>query len=131
MTPISLTLNSTTEEQEIANFVHAISAQFKKAPDEVQQVYINGEPWVVRDFLLGTYLTVGTIDQYEKNKNMYVQIIAEGKPLPVYNDYFKHLRVNGDVGETMSPLLEGYEHNPSTMSFDEIIGALTRLGAKY
>ena len=131
MSPISLTLNSTTDEQEIANFVDEISEQFTKEPDEPQQVFINGEPWVVRDFLLGTYLTVGTVVEYKNNKKRYEQLINDGKSFPEYNDYFRHLLFNGDVGETISPLVEGYDHNPAIMSFDEIIGALTRLAAKY
>jgi len=36
MTSIYLTLNSTTEKQEITNFVYAILAQFKKNPHVLQ-----------------------------------------------------------------------------------------------
>ena len=36
-----------------------------------------------------------------------------------------------DVGETVSPILKGYEHNPSVMEFNELVDALTRLAAKY
>lgn len=131
MTPISLTLNATTEQHAIADFVNKILAQFKKTPNVMLQVHINDEPWVARDFVGGMYLTVGTVEQYEKNKNMYVQIIAEGKPLSVYHEYFQHLRINGDVGETVSPMLKGYEHNPTVMEFSELVDALTRLAAKY
>ena len=52
MTPISLTLNATTEQPAIADFVNKISDRFKKSPNVLLQVYINDEPWVARDFIL-------------------------------------------------------------------------------
>ena len=52
MTPISLTLNATTEQHAIADFVNKILAQFKKTPNVMLQVHINDEPWVARDFIL-------------------------------------------------------------------------------
>ena len=65
MTMTYLTLNATTEKQEIANFVYAILAQFKKNPHVLQEVYINDQAWVARDFFGGDlYLTRGTIQSY-------------------------------------------------------------------
>lgn len=107
MTMIHLTLNATTEKQEIANFVYAILAQFKNNPNVMLQVHINDEPWVARDFIGGLYLTVGTVEQYQENKAAYEDLISE---------------------DITSPL---YEHNPSVMEFNELVDALTRLAAKY
>lgn len=131
MTPISLTLNATTEQPAIADFVNKILAQFKKTPNVMLQVHINDEPWVARDFISGLYLTVGTVGQYQENKAAYEDLISEDITSPLYHEYFQHLRINGDVGETVSPILKGYEHNPSVMEFNELVDALTRLAAKY
>lgn len=131
MTPISLTLNATTEQPAIADFVNKILAQFKKTPNVMLQVHINDEPWVARDFIGGLYLTVGTVEQYQENKLQYEALISEDVTSPVYHEYFQHLCINGDVGETVSPILKGYEHNPSVMEFNELVDALTRLAAKY
>ena len=131
MTPISLTLNATTEQHAIADFVNKILAQFKKTPNVMLQVHINDEPWVARDFIGGLYLTVGTVEQYQENKAAYEELISEDITSPLYHEYFQHLRINGDVGETVSPILKGYEHNPSVMEFNELVDALTRLAAKY
>lgn len=131
MTPISLTLNATTEQPAIADFVNKILAQFKKTPNVMLQVHINDEPWVARDFIGGLYLTVGTVEQYQENKAAYEDLISEDITSPLYHEYFQHLRINGDVGETVSPILKGYEHNPSVMEFSELVDALTRLAAKY
>lgn len=131
MTPISLTLNATTEQPAIADFVNKILAQFKKTPNVMLQVHINDEPWVARDFIGGLYLTVGTVEQYQENKAAYEDLISEDITSPLYHEYFQHLRINGDVGETVSPILKGYEHNPSVMEFNELVDALTRLAAKY
>lgn len=131
MTPISLTLNATTEQHAIADFVNKILAQFKKTPNVMLQVHINDEPWVARDFIGGLYLTVGTVEQYQENKAAYEDLISEDITSPLYHEYFQHLRINGDVGETVSPILKGYEHNPSVMEFSELVDALTRLAAKY
>lgn len=131
MTPISLTLNATTEQHAIADFVNKILAQFKKTPNVMLQVHINDEPWVARDFIGGLYLTVGTVEQYQENKAAYEDLISEDITSPLYHEYFQHLRINGDVGETVSPILKGYEHNPSVMEFNELVDALTRLAAKY
>ena len=131
MTPISLTLNATTEQHAIADFVNKILAQFKKTPNVMLQVHINDEPWVARDFVGGMYLTVGTVEQYQENKAAYEDLISEDITSPLYHEYFQHLRINGDVGETVSPILKGYEHNPSVMEFNELVDALTRLAAKY
>ena len=131
MTPISLTLNATTEQPAIADFVNKILAQFKKTPNVMLQVHINDEPWVARDFIGGLYLTVGTVEQYQENKAAYEDLISEDITSPLYHEYFQHLRINGDVGETVSPVLKGYEHNPTVMQFSELVDALTRLGAKY
>ena len=131
MTPISLTLNATTEQHAIADFVNKILAQFKKTPNVMLQVHINDEPWVARDFIGGLYLTVGTVEQYQENKLQYDALISEDVTSPFYHEYFQHLRINGDVGETVSPILKGYEHNPAVMQFSELVDALTRLGAKY
>lgn len=131
MTPISLTLNATTEQHAIADFVNKILAQFKKTPNVMLQVHINDEPWVARDFVGGMYLTVGTVEQYQENKAAYEDLISEDITSPLYHEYFQHLRINGDVGETVSPILKGYEHNPTVMQFSELVDALTRLAAKY
>ena len=131
MTPISLTLNATTEQHAIADFVNKISNQFKKSPNVLLQVHINDEPWVARDFIGGLYLTVGTVELYQENKAAYEDLISEDITSPLYHEYFQHLRINGDVGETVSPILKGYEHNPSVMEFNELVDALTRLAAKY
>jgi hypothetical protein len=131
MTPISLTLNATTEQHAIADFVNKILAQFKKTPNVMLQVHINDEPWVARDFIGGLYLTVGTVEQYQENKAAYEDLISEDITSPLYHEYFQHLRINGDVGETVSPILKGYEHNPTVMQFSELVDALTRLAAKY
>lgn len=131
MTPISLTLNATTEQPAIADFVNKILAQFKKTPNVMLQVHINDEPWVARDFIGGLYLTVGTVEQYQENKAAYEDLISEDITSPLYHEYFQHLRINGDVGETVSPILKGYEHNPTVMQFSELVDALTRLAAKY
>lgn len=131
MTPISLTLNATTEQHAIADFVNKILAQFKKTPNVMLQVHINDEPWVARDFIGGLYLTVGTVEQYQENKAAYEDLISEDITSPLYHEYFQHLRINGDVGETVSLILKGYEHNPSVMEFSELVDALTRLAAKY
>lgn len=131
MTPISLTLNATTEQHAIADFVNKILAQFKKTPNVMLQVHINDEPWVARDFVGGMYLTVGTVEQYQENKLQYEALIREDVTSPVYYEYFQHLRINGDVGETVSPMLKGYDHNPTVMEFNELVDALTRLAAKY
>lgn len=131
MTPISLTLNATTEQPAIADFVNKILAQFKKTPNVMLQVHINDEPWVARDFIGGLYLTVGTVEQYQENKAAYEDLISEDITSPLYHEYFQHLRINGDVGETVSPILKGYGHNPSVMEFNELVDALTRLAAKY
>ena len=131
MTPISLTLNATTEQHAIADFVNKILAQFKNTPNVLLQVHINDEPWVARDFIGGLYLTVGTVEQYQENKAAYEDLISKDITRPLYHEYFQHLRINGDVGKTVSPILEGYEHNPSVMEFSELVDALTRLGAKY
>ena len=131
MTPISLTLNATTEQPAIADFVNKILAQFKKTPNVMLQVHINDEPWVARDFNGGLYLTVGTVEQYQENKLQYDALISEDVTSPFYHEYFQHLRINGDVGGTVSPVLKGYEHNPAVMQFSELVDALTRLGAKY
>jgi hypothetical protein len=131
MTPISLTLNATTEQHAIADFVNKILAQFKKTPNVMLQVHINDEPWVARDFIGGLYLTVGTVEQYQENKAAYEDLISEEITRPRYHEYFQHLRINGDVGETVSPILKGYEHNPTVMQFSELVDALTRLAAKY
>lgn len=131
MTPISLTLNATTEQHAIADFVNKILAQFKKTPNVMLQVHINDEPWVARDFIGGLYLTVGTVEQYQENKAAYEDLISEDITSPLYHEYFQHLRINGDVGETVSPVLKGYEHNPTVMEFNELVDALTRLAAKY
>ena len=131
MTPISLTLNATTEQPAIADFVNKILAQFKKTPNVMLQVHINDEPWVARDFIGGLYLTVGTVEQYQENKLQYDALISEDVTSPEYHEYFQHLRINGDVGETVSPVLKGYEHNPAVMEFNELVDALTRLAAKY
>lgn len=130
MTRIDLTLNATTERHAIADFVNSISSQFKKYPNVLLQVYINDEPWVARDFIDGMYMTVGTVDQYQENKLQYEALISEDVTSPVYHEYFQHLRINGDVGETVSPMLKGYEHNPAVMGFGEMIDALARLAAK-
>lgn len=131
MTPISLTLNATTEQHAIADFVNKILAQFKKTPNVMLQVHINDEPWVARNFIGGLYLTVGTVEQYQENKAAYEDLISEDITSPLYHEYFQHLRINGDVGETVSPILKGYEHNPTVMEFSELVDALTRLAAKY
>lgn len=131
MTPISLTLNATTEQHAIADFVNKILAQFKKTPNVMLQVHINDEPWVARDFIGGLYLTVGTVEQYQENKLQYDALISEDVTSPFYHEYFQHLCINGDVGETVSPVLKGYEHNPAVMEFNELVDALTRLAAKY
>ena len=131
MTPISLTLNATTEQPAIADFVNKISNQFKKTPNVMLQVHINDEPWVARDFIGGLYLTVGTVEQYQENNLQYEALISEDVSSPDYHEYFQHLCINGDVGETVSPILKGYEHNPSVMEFNELVDALTRLAAKY
>lgn len=131
MTPISLTLNATTEQPAIADFVNKILAQFKNTPNVLLQVHINDEPWVARDFIGGLYLTVGTVEQYQENKAAYEDLISKDITRPLYHEYFQHLRINGDVGKTVSPILEGYEHNPSVMEFSELVDALTRLAAKY
>lgn len=130
MTRIDLTLNATTERHAIADFVNSISSQFKKNPNALLQVYINDEPWVARDFIDGMYLTVGTVDQYQENKLQYEALISEDVTSPDYHEYFQHLRINGDVGETVSPRLKGYDHNPAVMEFDQMVDALTRLAAK-
>ena len=128
MTPIYLTLNSTTEKQEIANFVYAILAQFKKNPHVLQEVYINDQAWVARDFFGGDlYLTRGTIQSYEENKIRYDELIQEDQSFPKYHSFFQHLRVNGDVGETVSPLIEGYTHNPAVMAPEILIDAIARM----
>lgn len=131
MTPISLTLNASTEQHVIADFVNKILAQFKKTPNVMLQVHINDEPWVARNFIGGLYLTVGTVEQYQENKAAYEDLISEDITSPDYHEYFQHLCINGDVGETVSPILKGYEHNPSVMEFNELVDALTRLAAKY
>lgn len=112
MTPISLTLNATTEQPAIADFVNKILAQFKNTPNVLLQVHINDEPWVARDFIGGLYLTVGTVEQYQENKAAYEDLISEDITRPLYHEYFQHLRINGDVGETVSPILEGSQLNP-------------------
>ena len=134
MTPISLTLNATTERHVIADFVNSISSQFKKCPNVLLQVHINDVPWVARsipgEFPDSVYLTVGTIDQYQNNRMTYDKLVSEDITRPVYHDYFQHLRINGDVGKTISPMLEGYTHNPAVMGFGELVDALTRMAAK-
>ena len=130
MTRIDLTLNATTERHVIVDFVNRISSQFKKFPNVLLQVHINDEPWVARDFIGGLYLTVGTVEQYQENKLQYDALISEDVTSPFYHEYFQHLRINGDVGETVSPILKGYEHNPAVMGFGEMIDALARLAAK-
>jgi hypothetical protein len=98
MTPISLTLNATTEQHAIADFVNKILAQFKKTPNVMLQVHINDEPWVARDFIGGLYLTVGTVEQYQENKAAYEDLISVDITSPLYHEYFQHLRFDGDVG---------------------------------
>lgn len=127
MTPISLTLNATTEQHAIADFVNKILAQFKKTPNVMLQVHINDEPWVARDFIGGLYLTVGTVEQYQENKLQYDALISEDVTSPFYHEYFQHLRINGDVGETVSPVLKGYEHNPAVMAPEILIDAIARM----
>lgn len=135
MTRIDLTLNATTERHVIVDFVNRISSQFKKFPNVLLQVHINDEPWVARkipqEFPDSVYLTVGTIDQYQNNRLTYDKLVSEDITRPVYHDYFQHLRINGDVGKTVSPMLEGYNHNPAVMGFGELVDALTRMAAKY
>lgn len=127
MTPISLTLNATTEQHAIADFVNKILAQFKKTPNVMLQVHINDEPWVARDFVGGMYLTVGTVEQYQENKLQYEALISEDATSPVYHEYFQHLRINGDVGETVSPVLKGYEHHQAVMAPEILIDAIARM----
>lgn len=127
MTMIHLTLNAATEKQEIANFVYAILAQFKKNPHVLQEVYINDQAWVARDFCGDLYLTRGTIQSYEKNKIRYDELIQEDQSFPKYHAFFQHLRVNGDVGEMVSPLIEGYTHNPAVMAPEILIDAIARM----
>ena len=98
MTPISLTLNATTEQPAIADFVNKILAQFKKTPNVMLQVHINDEPWVARDFIGGLYLTVGTVEQYKENEVVYEDLmIREDDTCPDYHEYFQHLCINGAV----------------------------------
>ena len=127
MTSIYLTLNSTTEKQEIANFVYAILAQFKKNPHVLQEVYINDQAWVARDFGGDLYLTRGTIQSYEENKIRYDEPIQKDQSFPEYHVFFPHLRVNGDVGETLSPRIKGYTHNPAVMAPEILIDAIARM----
>ena len=91
------------------------------------QVHINDEPWVARDFNGGLYLTVGTVEQYQENKLQYDALISEDVTSPFYHEYFQHLRINGDVGETVFPVLEGYEHNPAVMAPEILIDAIARM----
>ena len=123
----AIKLNATTERQQIVNFVDAIMAGFKKKPYVLQQVFINDEPWVARDFGGDLYLTLGTIERYEQNKIRYDELVAEDNTYPDYHAFFPHLRVNGDVGKTVSPLIEGHDHNPAVMSRDILIDALARM----